>query len=84
MAPEENLLPNTGREGLPLKATLPDWIVNKSLNILKEREAMAASYVTAANNALASADAIATSGASNRAFAATTTSPPPNGGLKQV
>ena len=56
--------------------------MNKSLNILKEREAMAASYVTAANNALASADAMATS-ASNKAFA-TTTSPPLNGGLKQV
>ena len=54
-----------------LKATLPDWIVNKSLNILKEREAAAASYVTAANNALASADAIATS---NKAFATTAAS----------
>ena len=55
--------------------------MNKSLNILKEREAVAASYMAAANNAFAaSADAIAMS-SSNKSF---TSSPPQNGGLKQV
>ena len=63
-----------------MRASLPDWIVKKSLNILKERESTAASFMSAANNAFASAgDAIAMP-PSNKVYQ----SPPQNGGLKQV
>ena len=75
----------TRREGAPLRATMPDWIIQNCLNLLREREAEAAKGSTlSANSAVAAAleAASANSGGSNGGRPAAP--PPPTKGAQTL
>ena len=74
----------TRREGAPLRATMPDWIIQNSLGVLRERETEAAKGSTlAASSAVAAAleAASANSGGSNGGRPAP---PPPTKGAQTL
>ena len=75
----------TRREGAPLRATMPDWIIQNCLNLLREREAEAAKGgALSANSAVAAAleAASANSGGSNGGRPAAP--PPPTKGAQTL
>ena len=70
----------TRREGAPLRATMPHWIIENSLDILREREAEAARGSTmAANSAVAAALEAAAASANSGSSGAP---PPPTKGAQ--